>query len=294
MKSMYMNYFKEGKLYQWDENKETYLIQDTNIKEEFCLEKNDMDTFLKFKDPTITLGQTLVVKSGKVKANIKLSDTKLALPNLDFDKSFKINVDKIKIASKFTAKTVGGRPILTGVNVKANFIAATDSFAMYRVACENECNLTITNSFIKNIASLNGELEFKANDNIVACEVDGVTYIGRLLLGQYPDIAKIYEGYGENEIALNKKELKEYLAYANGGYVIFNKNKLVINEIASIENCNFEIELDLPIEEAFCVAYEKLKSVVDSIAEDDVVISYKKPTQPILFNNEFVICPCKL
>lgn len=296
MKSMYMNYFKEGKLYQWDINKEVYLLSDTNIKEEFCLDKSGMDTFLKFENPEIVVGGTLTIKSGRVKANIKLRDEVLSFPNLDFTTSFKIDVDKIKVASKFVAKQGTGRVILTGINIKNGYIAATDSFSLYRTKCESDCNLTIASSFIKAIAMLSGEIEFKANDNIISCENEGITYIGRIYADTYPELSSLFQEIKSNKIVINKSELKEFLAYATdkSSYVILSKNKLSINSTASVKNSDFEIDLELPIEEPICVSFEKLESIINCINEDEIVIEYETPRKPILFNKDFLMCPCTI
>ena len=295
MKSMFMNYFKEGKLYQWDEGREIYLISPTEIQEEFCLDKNGMDTFLKFQNPTITLGSNLVVKSGKTKANIKLYSEQLNLPELDFIQSFKVDVDKLKVASKFVDKT-GNRPILTGVNINDGFIVATDSYAMYRTTCEAACNLIVSTAFIKAISHLNGELEFNCNDKVIACEVDGVTYIGRLLTGNYPDTKKLLDGAREKELKFSKQELKSFLSYANGkaGFIIFSNNKLVINDTPVKDKVDFETELELPIDITICVDLEKLSNAINGINVDEIVMEYQEPLKPILLNKEFLVCPCRI
>ncbi len=296
MKSMFMNYFKEGKLYQWDEKKETYLISDTNIPGEFCLNKNDMDTLLKFENPQVTLGKTLKVQCGNIKSNIKLCNAQLFLPNLEFTHSFKIDIDKIKTASKFISKSES-RPILTGINISKDYIVATDTFSAYRTACNNDCNITIASSFVKLLMNLTGEVEFKCSTNTIACEYDGTMFVGRILEGQYPDVSIIYEDKNfDKTVKVNKEDLKNFLTYANNknSFVIFTENKVIINDYCNVSNYNFEMEVDLPIEEAVGIAFDKLINVINNITEDELVIEYKTALKPVLFNGEYLICPVRL
>lgn len=298
MKSMFMNYFKDGKLYQWDENKEVFTMSNTSIEGEFCLDKNGMDTLLKFDNPTITLGTQLTVKSGNVKANIKLNNNVLCFPDLNFTDQFKIDVDKIKIASRFVSKNTS-RIVLTGINISNGHISATDSFFLYRTECVAPCNLTIASSFIKVITGISGEVEFKSNSSVVACEVEGTTYIGRIYNETYPNLVGLFNTIQEHEkITISKEELKKFLEYSTtkNTYVIFENNKLIINQTASLSEADndFEIELDLPIKEPICFNGEKILTVVNSIANENIIMKISGSKKPVLFNDEFIICPCNL
>lgn len=288
MKSNYMNYFKEYKLYQWDKNRDVFTITNTNIQEEFCLDQKGMDMFLKFKNPEIKLGKTLQVKSGKLKANIKLCNEALVMPNMDFTSSFKLDVNKLKIANKFVS-TTQQRPILSGVNVSDCHVTATDSFFAYRVECESDCNITIASQYINVLTSASNEVEIKCNKNTIACEIDDVVYIGRLLDGKYPDINKIFS-VPNNKASINKQELKQLLSFSNNkdDYVIFDNNKLIIEG----EN-NFEADIELDINCAICLSIDRILTVINSIQEEEIVINYSDPLRPIYINNNYLVLPIR-
>ena len=274
MKSMFMNYFKEGNLYQWDKNKDILMITKTDIQEEFCLDQKGMEMFLKFENPEIKLGNDLYVKSGKVKAHIKVYDETLTVPDMEVVNTIKLDVNKLKIANKFVATS--GNPILTGVNIKDGYINATDSYFAYRSECKAECNVTLTTQFINVLTSLNGEVELKLGKTNVFCEVGDTTYIGRLLAGNYPTLERVYNSNKEiNEVEIDKKELKQLLTYANkNDYVILDNNKLIIKG-----DNNLEATIDLPITERFCLTFERVIAVLNSVETDKLKVNYSIKTE---------------
>ena len=85
MKAMFRNYFKGGKLYQWDELMNIYSISNTDIKHEFCLDQEGMQNLMKFENPIIQVGKTLKVIGNKLTANIKLVDCEFIVPTMEFD-----------------------------------------------------------------------------------------------------------------------------------------------------------------------------------------------------------------
>lgn len=294
MKSMFINYFKENKLYQWDEAKEVFILSNTSINEEFCLDKSEMDKLLKFENPEITVGKSLKVTSGNLKANLKITAATLNFPSLEFENSFKIDIDKLKIASKFVGGK-DGRAILQGINVRNNYISATDSFFCYRSECENNCNLTIASSFIKVLTELKGIVEVKCNSYYIYCEYEGVTYIGRLLNQDYPNIDNIYSLGFEKSFEIDKKELKYLLTFISStkDAIIFSKDKLKINSILNDVNCDFEADIECDVEEDIYLNYEKLNIIINSIKEDQITVEYSSSTKPLLINKEFILLPLR-
>ncbi len=288
MKSNYRNYFKEGKLYQWDMNLDIFTITDTNIQEEFCLDQKGMDMFLKFNNPEIKLDKTLQVKSGKLKASIKVCNEVLIMPNMDFTSSFKLDINKLKIANKFVSKNQKN-PVLTGVNVSNGYIVATDAFYAYRNECEADCNITIESQYINVLTGVSNEVEIKCNNNTIACEIDGITYIGRLLDGVYPNLNKIYKKQN-NQVSINKQELKQLLSFSNNknDYVIFKNNKLIIEG----EN-NFEADIELNFNCEICLSLDRVLTVINSIQEEEININYEDESRPVFFNDNYLVLPIR-
>lgn len=285
MKSNHMNYFKGGKLYQWDKNRDILTITDTNIQEEFCLDQKAMDMFLKFNNPEIVVGKTLQVKSDNLKANIKLCDEPLIMPNMEFTSSFTVELSKLKTANKFVS-TSPKKPILTGVNISNGYIAATDSFSAYKAECNAECNITLPSKYID---ALNGgkEVEIKCNSNTVACVIGETTYIGKLLEGTYPNVAGLFRDR-IHEAKVNKDELKSLLLFSNNkdDYVILGPNSFVIDG----EN-DFEAEFDLDINCKVCMPFERLSKAINCVSEEEITIKYDDGNKPIYINEDYLLLP---
>ena len=291
MKANYMNYFKGGKLYQFDKNKDVITISNTNITEEFCLDQKGMEMFLKFDNPEITLDSALKVKSGKLKSTIKVvTETNFVEPTLEFTNSFKLNVDKLKVAMKYVAEK-DSRPALTGVNVSNNYINATDSMYAYRTECANDCNLTLAIEFVNAISKTSGEVEIKYNGKQVYCEVNDTIYIGRLIDAAYPDLARIYDSKSEKQVSVNKEQLKEMLSYSQDkkDRVFFEPNKIMIQG----EN-DFESEIDFPIECKICFNISRLLTILNSISGDTVTFNYIDGMHAVFINDEFLLLPVRV
>lgn len=288
MKSNYMNYFKEGKCYQWDKDKNVISITPTEIKEEFCLDKNGMDMFLKFDNPEIKVGKSLEVKSGKTKANIKLCEQELVLPNMEYTSSFKLDINKLKTANKFVSTNLK-RPVLTGVNISNGYIAGTDSYFIYRETCETDCNITIASQFINILNDAQSDIEIKCNDGVVCCDINGITYIGRLLSGAFPNVEKLYNTPA-NRVVVNKEELKQLLSFSETkeSNIILSNNKLVIEG----ENV-FEAEIDLDINCEICLSLSRILTVINCIQEKELTIGYDDGLHPIYINDNYLLCPVR-
>lgn len=291
MKANYMNYFKNNKLYQWDRNKDVITISNTNITEEFCLDQKGMEMFLKFNDPEIVLDSALHVKSGKLKSTIKVvTEVNFVEPNLNFTNSFKLNVDKLKVAMKYVADK-SSRPALTGVNISNNYINATDSMYAYRTECESDCNLTLSIEFVNVLSKFIGEVEIKYSDKQVCCEVNDTIYIGRLIDAAYPDLARIYASKSEKQVTVNKEQLKELLSYSQDkkDRVFFEPNKIMIQG----EN-DFESEFDFPIECKICFNISRLQTILNCISEEDVTFNYTDGLHAVFVNNEYLLLPVRV
>lgn len=288
MKSNYMNYFKEGNCYQWDKNRDIFSITPTEIQGEFCLDKKGMDMLLKFKNPEVKLGKSLEVKSGKTKVNIKLCEQELNMPNMDFTSTFKLDVDKLKVANKFVS-TTQQRPILTGVNVSGVYVAATDAFFAYRYPCENDCNITIASEYIDILSEAKGEVEIQCNDNAISCEIGGTTYIGKLLAGTYPNIERLYKNPA-NTVKVNKEELKQLLSLSDNknNSITLSNNKLVIEGDNVVE-----AEIDLDINCEICLSIDRILTVINSIQENELTIGYDDGLHPLYINDNYLVLPIR-
>lgn len=289
MKSDYMNYFKDGKLYQWDEVSNVFTITPVSITSEFCLDKKSMDMFLKFNNPEIKLGKTLEVKSGNVKASIKLAETSLYVPSFEYTHTIKMNVDKLKTAIKYIS-TKDNSPALTGVNLGNGHVSASDRYSSYysEIECA-DCNIVIAKQFIDAIKGASGEIELRCNNQMITTKIDDVVYIGRLIAAQFPPLGRIYQNIGSLECKVNKNELIQLLSYSadpTKDVAVFEKNRLIIKgtiEIDSYIDMNFECTIAIPV--------ARINAILSSITDEELVINYREPKHPVFFNKEFLALP---
>ena len=288
MKSNFMNYFKGGKLYQWDKDMNVFVISKTTIQEEFCLDQKSMDLFLKFNNPEIKLGKTLTVKSGNTKANIKLTKTTLVVPEFESIHTFKVPSEALKMAVKFIA-TKDDRGALVGVNLGGGYINSTDSFSAYRTTLTCKvCNITITKQFIDAITSVNEEIELSCNHQMVVAKVSDVVYIGKLIAAQFPSFAKVYENMGNNTWVINKNQFTQLLKYSvdSKDNVCLSKDRLRITGSTELEAT---IELDINCELVFPIS--KISHVLSAISQEEIVINYTDSKRPVFFNKDILLLP---
>lgn len=292
MKSNYMNYFKDGKLYQWDEASNVFTITPVGITSEFCLDKKSMDMFLKFDNPEIKLGKTLEVKSGNVKASIKLTETNLHVPSFDHTHVIKLDVDKLKIAIKYIS-TKDNSMALNGVNLGNGHISASDRYSSYHSAIEcGDCNIVIAKQFIDAIKGATGEIEIRCNNQMVATKIDDVVYIGRLIAAQFPPLNRVYQNMGPLECKVNKGELMQLLSYsadATKDVAILSKDRFVIKGAIEIDAF-----INLDIECTIAVPVNRLNAILASINEEEITINYREPKHPLFFNKELLTLPVVL
>ena len=287
MKSNYMNYFKDGKLHQWDEHHNIHTITPVDINEEFCLDKKGMDMFLKFDNPEIKVGKTLQVKSGNVKANIKLSETTLVVPAFEHTHTAKLDLEKLKTAVKYISKKTNTPVPLTGINLANGYINVSDGFACYRVKIESgDCDIIITKPFVDAINAGTGEIEIRCNEQNVATKVNDIVYIGRLIAGQFPNMTRLYSNLGNNNVVVNKNDLIQLLKYSmdSEDKVILSKDRV---QISGGTELDAYLELDLNCE--IIIPISKLNLVLSTIDNEEIKINYTDSKRPIFFNEEYSV-----
>lgn len=310
-KPMFMNYFEDGNLLQHDKDKETFVLSKTDILGNFCLNQEEMEKLCKFiemandksKVKAKLNGTILEVKidEPKLKANINtLSiDNKPQLNLSEVISSFTINVDKLKIASAFSDKK-GIRAVLNGVCVRNGWIMATDSFSAYKTPCEDtSVNLVINNSFINILKELKGNIKLETDGTkIWHKNENGLTYVGRLLNGTYPNLENIYNSIKNFDTAvLNLEPIYNIFALSGSNSLIgLTLDKFCINTSTSFVNSEFEGIFDFKFENEFWYSSTMLKLVLSFINDKKNVklnFSQDNPTNPVVINDEFLILPVR-
>lgn len=289
-------------------------LDNFEIENSFCVDNKALE-MLKVLSPIdeIVVNKNFIIKSKKGSYKAKLIENNMfRKPTMNFQYGFKADLSRLKIASKFCAKT-DKKPILTGVNVNSNGdINATDSFVAYRyVNGENVgveiVSITIPSDFIDFISKITNEntINIDFNNNICMIQIDNIKYINNLLEGNYPNLSRIFESkYSASLFEFNINELKEKVEIAKN--VGANKDMPIYITIANdtfIANGNNDFSGELNVvnndrfEYTFTISLDYLSDVLVCLKDNEKMeLRYNGSVRPIFIEengNEFLILPVR-
>lgn len=316
IKTMPINLFKGNKIYSFNSTLdflEVCTLNDVNFENQFCIDNKSFDLIKKFNNPDLEFKDNiLIVKEGKKKFTTKTFEYKLPDFNLTNMVKCEIDLESLKTARKFTSSK-DARPILTSVHLKDNGnIYATDSFVLYRNVIADTINddelhgINISNSFIDLLQKNNDEkIEISFNDYCVLVKQENMMYVGRLILGMYPKLSKIFTDFYHEEIEYNLKELKENINFANNVGATKENNGNIIcrlknNQMQCFGDCDYECEFDyIKYSNDFDLTFtiDKLSLLINTFKNDENInLKFKNSTSPLYCHNDFqdiVITPIR-
>lgn len=199
----------------------------------FSIDLNTMKALIGFNRPEIVVNEsTILIKEGKKKYKAKIDKTTFPQFDLSEMEKIELDIDRLKFAKKFTAKKEA-LPIFSAINVnKKGLIQATNRFVLYYYnPCinndiEEQKSINIPSEFI-DLISEKGELQ--TNGVLISFKNENVTYISRLIAGDFPKIVALFNPRVLGYIAFNKKELKDCLNIAqNVGQDESSKGSVII------------------------------------------------------------------
>lgn len=270
--------------------------------------KTFKDVITRIKTTTFQMeivDNSLIVKSGKSKYKITLLD-KTSFPQIKTElneaKITKINSNVLKdIINKtsYACSSNERKPILCGVNFSSTPIGdlsciATDSFklAKYEIECDAELpNCTITATDLDNLAKIlpsDTEVVIKSNNKSIIFDFKDITYIARLLEGNYPNVSKIFGNYAY-EVRFSRVAL---LGALNNVMVISNsenticlsidKNTLkVASENTQFGNAEDEIECNSTGELVIFLNGNNLVEALKRNTNDSLILKFNGALKPI-------------
>lgn len=274
---MKYNYFKEGKVYRYNDDRNIIVIDKANEvvgAPEFCLEEKQYVQFSNFNATTVELSNkgTLLLKKQGYKLSLPVMTTQLVLPEVE-ESSCEVEIDcnELKRASKYTAAG-NRRPTLSGVHLCKNIIEATDSMKLYRT--EIECNIDesiiIPKFFIDELP--NGMQRFMISKHNIVFKSDEKTIISKLLIGIFPDLTRLFKGFaGNTHINLDVNAIRELAKYIceEETVITISKDKISIKGQSLVEGeCNY----DLPFDLKFTTRY--LLQVLNDYNKEELEVTY--------------------
>lgn len=292
------------------------LIDDLEIEEDFTIDNKALE-MVKILSPVsdiIVDGKTFTIKSKKGNYKGKLLQNELFMkPNMNFEYSFKTDLNKLKIASQFCSKNEK-KPILTGVNVNSNGdINATDSFIAFRYVNKENVGktcytITIPSDFIEFIGKVvdEDEITINFNKNSCAVEIGNIVYVNKLLDGNYPSLEKIFAVRNNaTTIQFDIKELREKISISkNVGeskdhpiYLTFKNGTLLANGDNDFASYLTESNENTCRDYDFTISLNNFGAILNNITNNEkIIFDYIDSIRPLFVkddNNEFLILPIR-
>lgn len=307
LKPMQTNLFKGDKIYSFNKGVDLITIcklSDVNFETPFAIDNKSLDLIKKLNKPNLEYSDNqLIIKDGKNKFKVKTFSAEI--PSLDTKNLTKCNVNLsiLKKARKFTSSKET-RPVLTSVCLKDNGnIYATDSFTMYAFESQNnveeKTSINIPNVFIDMLESKsdNDEIEIMFNSNCLLAIRDNITYISRLISGDFPNLSRILLSYKPNYIKFDFKEFVDKINFSknigcdkdNEGYIVcrFQNERLTcyganIYE-TEFDKIDYSNEYDVSIVIDFI---DRLLSIIDKNKTNELTIKINESFTNIEYKNE--------
>ena len=268
----------------------------------------------------------LVVKGGRSEYKINIMDVD-SYPNIDFEafegmNSLNINSnDFLNIVKKVVISVSASekKPILTGVNIKGEngkiIFAATDAFrlSLYTLDKETDTNFNIVvpgaslNELLK-CSFEEGESTIKFFGNKFIFEIGSLTFMTRLLDGQYPDVSRLIPSEFECSFEFNRFALlnatnrisimssdsstkdKEISHNAIKFTTISKSFVKIVSDSSAFGKASEEVELsntlDITEPVSFAFASKNLISALNSYESEFVKINYISPFKPFTVTTE--------
>ena len=309
-KTMQINCFKGNKIYSFNSGVEVITIcelSDVNFTTPFAIDSKAFDLIKKFNTPELELKDNqLIVKEGKRKFTTQTLN--FELPQYDLNEMLSCNVDLeiLKRARKFTSNNMMNRPILTSVNLKENGnIYATDSYTLYRYEKVKEDDTTfkginIPNTFIdlldKNITDEKTNLKIHFNSKCILVKKDNITFIGRLIVGDFPNIKSTLECYCPDYFNCDYEELKDNILFANNVGASKDNNANIIcrfrnNNLKCYGASEYETEIESITKSGdfeISIVIDFLQLLLNCVEKDvkEIKLKFNGSYKPIKYQDE--------
>lgn len=203
---------------------EVYIIvdYDLEIDKDFTITDSTLLAISKLQpDVELKLNEkSIVAVSKKGRYTGKYLNNEHISPNVDYKNHCEVDLEYLNKASNYTS-TNEKKPILMGVNVSADStIMATDGFKIYQykgnATNQMEGTITINSNLVKMAYSIfnNKNIIVEYNKNTISFKDGNIMVVGRLLEGNFPNLAPIFNMIeNEEKKPLDKDEILECLEF---------------------------------------------------------------------------------
>lgn len=233
------------------------------------------------------------------------------LPKINSENQFQIESHLLKNMIKqtvFATSVTETRPILTGIHIKFDesmlSFTATDShrLALKKVPMHEEISLSnivvpgkSLNELNKILTESDEKIDVRFTNQLILFKTKNITFLSRLLDGNYPDTSRLIPDEGSTEIQLNTKHLIQTIERAS---LLVSEERNNVVRLTTMENNQIEISSHSPeigqvnenLQTSF-VKGEQLKisfsakymlEALRVIEEDEVIIYFTGSMRPFV------------
>lgn len=239
-------------------------------------------------------GSTLVIKHGK-RGRITLPMFERAAEWIDDTKPCGSISGLSKALSDvaFAASTDSLRPVMCGVNMVNGDLVSTDGMIMAMTKIDaNGLSINIPSSVAKALLSFDGDCKVRLSERKVVFEFEDASIGGMLLEGKYPNYRSVIPTNNQNSLTVDRLEFLSTLkaASACSGSKMVSLSMSGFELIVSAEDIDFgrsyndAITAECTCEELPKFSLEKLTSVVASLRDDKIKMTFSDTTRAALFS----------
>lgn len=319
-KTLQYNIFKKDRIYTFDQSAEVVVV--TQLSESigdlsFGIDAKSFDLIKKLNEPTITFKEdtnSLVIKDNRGRFTAKTYQKELPIFNLENMTSVSVKLSTLKKARAFTSK-VNTRPILTSVKLDENgVVISTDTFSFYRYSNGQEIkpdprSINIPNTFIDllSLENKDEEIEINYNEQCLMVKKQNIVYIGRLIVGEFPNLSRVINYHGNQKISFDYERLSELTKFSTSNVGVSKENnakiliKLENNHLVVKGESLFESDIECDYENEYRLVFdsslfERLTNVFEQTGNKTISIGIGGEIEPLVLeleNEKVIITPIR-
>lgn len=290
MKANIINYFKNGKLYQYDPKMLLYIITKVDIDGIFCLDKKMMEKFLKIKSPKVSYEDGFIrVENDLYKTKLITTKVDLFEPDLRIDGSFVVEPNYVKKALNFVSKD-NKNPSLKGVYISKTGVFATNSYFIYRSSECGDETIIITTNFAKELIKEKKPILLNFNSRYVFYEREDESIVLSPISKGFLKIDSFYKNKYFDKVNISRKLLNNLLEFSDDDDLITFENDLI-----KVRNVKTKTEFETIFDGNF---YNQLnfeckffKTIIENVDKDYITLEYVDGRKLVKINDEFIILP---
>ncbi len=316
-----VNYFKKEEqgatLYSFEQTSKEVIVvsfKEMEIQEDFCVNANALEMVGILSPCEIEIkDDNFVIKSKKGIYKSALLDSPLITLNQNYTNEITVDLDRLKIASKFCdTKATNTKISLKGVCVDSNGnIYASDAYIAYRYLNpdpkenDNASQIVIPSSLIdfiyKTMRNIENKLvTIKYNQRNCLVDFGDTKIISALIDSAFPDLNRTFSKYVDGYVLeLDTKDFKDKISIAEKvgkieeSQIVLSNDKMLAEGTSNYKcvlNANNEVEYQVRL------SLKNLSTVMGFVNEEKTKLIYSDSLKPLVVKDsgvDYLILPIR-